>query len=46
MAVMDDLVQVGDVVRRRGQSSRKQRILHLGGQQMIFLAVILAPLSG
>ena len=34
MAVMGDLVQVGDVVRRRGQTSRKQRVLHLGEQQI------------
>ena len=34
MAVMGDLVQVGDIVRCRGQLSRKQCVLHLGGQQI------------
>ena len=34
MAVMGDLVQVGDVIRRRGQTSQKQCVLHLGRQQI------------
>ena len=34
MAVMGDLVQVGDVIRRRGQTSRKQCVLHLREEQI------------